>query len=249
MSDRGYIVGSSSNGLVCFYCIWDRKFTIWNPATGDFRRISGIGELVGFDVRPCGDYRLVVISCFVGDIVIQMHSRRSKRWKIISKGNVPKEALVLESPKVVTLDGCMYWLILGSYDVQGKRFQNVACFDMWKSKYRTISGPPWIRQSGRLGVVSGSSLGFFFSEVDDTLTVWVMDGQDGSWTKRYSVVPFRPQRFKSMRGEEVDIVMLDRELHFYHHATKKFWSFANLSEHLDVVQYKEALFSVYKPKM
>jgi F-box interacting protein len=251
---NGSFVGSSSNGLVCFREGYERNFIVWNPATGDFiytprsRNALRGTALVGFDIRPCGDYRVVVI--VIGEEVqAEMFSRNSNCWKRISN-DVGQEAMYSSNSEVVSLDGCMYWRIYGDYTdyTCSTRYENVACFDMWEEKYKFITGPPSTGRFGRFGVVNGSSLGFFYrGEVNDTLDGWVMNGQDQSWTKHYSVVPFTPVQFKSV--EEVDMIILDNKLHFYDHATKQFGYFPELSGLFDVVQYKETMFSVNDPTM
>jgi F-box interacting protein len=249
---RGYIIGSSSNGLVCVKKGYACNFTIWNPATRESRYIQesrefrhGCNKRFGFDVRPCGDYRVVVIQFRdAGLVKVHKFSKNSTYWKEISEDGVgPVPAMELAYPTVVCLDGSMYWTMYKNKD-EVDVCLDLACFDMWEEKYRLISGPPCLSaRGGRLGVFYGTSLGFFFfGEVGGTLDGWIMNCHDGSWSKHFSVVPYLKMPVQS--DGELAMMILDELIFFYHRATKQIVYFPTLANHLDVVQYKEAVFSV-----
>ncbi|XP_059670649.1 putative F-box protein At3g10430 [Cornus florida] len=192
------------------FCVWDRlHLALWNPSLKEFRSLlvpqpkipstyTAYCFYSGMGLDPITNhYKLVWIRLFWDEInddpyiptVIAIYTLNTHSWNLFEV-DVFGKGYIHECMCNTYMDGVHYWLTSDD-DNNYVLFS----FDMNSEIFHETRTPPDIPKS-QLGVLSmcNDYIAMFFynpSEVvEKDFDIWLMK-EEGSWTKRFTIGPFR----------------------------------------------------------
>ncbi|KAF7137798.1 hypothetical protein RHSIM_Rhsim07G0186000 [Rhododendron simsii] len=209
------VIDGPVNGLFCVFNCEDR-FIIWNPAIREFRTLPfpGRPELppnldivysntgFGFD-KSNDDYKVVLIRCsdyrvkdmpMVNDVCVHVYSLSTNTWRRLDGLGYPSPEYLRRCRSEIGAysDGVYYWWAGGG----------VVAFDMGNEVFRAISAPFVLLPSevdecvvrpcngdGRIALYRFKGFPESAGVLDRSCDIWVMEEEEGSWIKRFSVGP------------------------------------------------------------
>ncbi|XP_026388931.1 F-box/kelch-repeat protein At3g06240-like isoform X1 [Papaver somniferum] len=169
----------SCNGLVYGWNYLMRSFSLWNPATNEYRILpksqdtyNYMGRLHGFGYDyKTDDYKLVIIHENKENCLTEVYSLKSNLWKCFRS---PRWGFHVDKLSGVLLNGALHW------------FGPIA-MDISEEKLKELQLPMICDNFVNMGVLDGCLC--VLATDEEVFEVWVMQDYEvqESWTKLYTI--------------------------------------------------------------